>query len=158
VDAYELMPRRGTAAVITGFEPTDILEGVSMILDQIASGNMDVEIQYGRAVNREGNPVARKVMDEVFQPADARWRGLGDLPGSGLVLADDYSNFDVFNRFDVPEIDSREEAGCLCGKVLTGRKAPSDCPLFRTRCTPANPIGPCMVSREGTCAAYYRYY
>jgi len=158
VDAYELMPQRGRAAVITGFEPTDILEGIAMILEQITAGKMDVEIQYGRAVNREGNPVARRMMEEVFRPSSARWRGLGDLPGSGLALADEYAHFDVFSRFDVPEVESREEAGCLCGAVLTGKKAPSACPLFRTRCTPTNPIGPCMVSHEGTCSAYYRYY
>jgi len=158
VEAYEQMPEHGRAAVITGFEPTDILEGVALILEQIRSGNMAVEIQYARAVNREGNPVAQKVMEEVFRPSDARWRGLGDLPGSGLALSGDYVRFDVFGRFDVPEVESREEKGCLCGEVLTGRVSPGECPLFRTRCTPANPIGPCMVSREGTCAAYYRYY
>lgn len=158
VDAYDLMPKCGRAAVITGFEPTDILEGITMILEQIAAGKMDVEIQYGRAVNREGNPVARRMMEEVFRPSSARWRGLGDLPGSGLALADEYAHFDVFSRFDVPEVESREEAGCLCGAVLTGKKAPLECPLFRTRCTPTNPIGPCMVSHEGTCSAYYRYY
>ena len=98
------------------------------------------------------------MMAEVFSPVDARWRGLGELPGSGLALADEYAEFDVFNRFDIPQVESREEAGCLCGEVLTGRVPPSECPLFRTRCTPAHPVGPCMVSHEGTCAAYYRYY
>jgi hydrogenase expression/formation protein HypD len=143
--------------VIIGFEPLDILHGISMLIDQIESGEPRVEIQYRRAVPPEGNPNARKVMKQVFEPCDAPWRGLGWIPKSGLAFKDSYRAFDAdaFFHLDVPE--SPEPPGCACGEVLKGLVKPNDCKLFRKVCNPENPVGPCMVSSEGTCAAYYRF-
>jgi hydrogenase expression/formation protein HypD len=156
--AYEEIVNRGCAAVITGFEPVDILEGVYMILGQIVDKNYSVEIQYKRGVSPQGNAKARALMDEVFTPVDADWRGLGIIPGSGLTFRDEYSEFDARARFEIPEIQSREEKACRCGEILKGMINPLECPLFRKACTPDNPVGPCMVSHEGTCATYYKCY
>ncbi|HQG32871.1 MAG TPA: hydrogenase formation protein HypD, partial [Deltaproteobacteria bacterium] len=154
--AYGEIPARGCAAVITGFEPVDILEGIYMILGQILKHDYSVEIQYTRGVSPQGNVKAKGLIEEVFTPVDARWRGLGVIPGSGLEFRDEYREFDARTRFEIPEIDSREPAGCRCGEVLKGIIRPSDCPLFRHACTPDSPVGPCMVSQEGTCQAYYK--
>jgi hydrogenase expression/formation protein HypD len=155
--AYSSIARRGRAGVITGFEPVDILEGVLMILDQIISGDPKTEIQYRRAVKEEGNRAARRILDEVFEPADSQWRGLGVIPASGLVFREEYREFDATARFDIPAIESHETSGCRCGDVLKGIISPPECTRFGTACLPRNPLGPCMVSAEGTCAAYYRY-
>jgi hydrogenase expression/formation protein HypD len=155
--AYSTVPRRGRAGVITGFEPVDILEGILMILDQIITQDPKIEIQYGRAVKEQGNSAARKVLDEVFEPADSDWRGLGIIPGSGLVFRDQYRDFDTAAHFDVPAFESHDTSGCRCGDVLKGIISPPECPRFGTACVPRNPLGPCMVSAEGTCAAYYKY-
>ena len=153
--AYGEIPRRGCAAVITGFEPVDILEGIYLILGQIVRKEYFVEIQYKRGVSPRGNPRARALMDEVFGPVDARWRGLGVIPASGLAFREEYRDFDARGRFEIPEIQSREETACRCGEILKGMIAPPECPLFGKACTPDNPVGPCMVSHEGTCSAYY---
>lgn len=143
--------------VITGFEPADILHGVSMLAAQFLAGESRVEIQYSRAVRREGNPKALAIMDELFEPCDAEWRGLGTIPGSGLKIRESFAEFDA-ERTLRPEVEpSREPAGCRCGDVLKGKLAPFDCPLFAGRCTPESPVGACMVSTEGTCAAAYKY-
>jgi len=156
--AYSFLPEKaGASAVITGFEPVDILEGLLMILRQIATGERKVEIQYVRAVSPEGNPRAVAVMEKVFEPGPARWRGLGDMAGSGLLIRASYGSLDASRRFIFPAMTSEEIRGCSCGAILRGAKQPPQCPLFRIRCTPRNPLGPCMVSSEGTCAAYYRY-
>jgi hydrogenase expression/formation protein HypD len=155
--AYSLIPERGRAGVITGFEPVDILEGIYLILGQIARGRKEIEIQYARAVKEQGNRTALAILDEVFEPADSLWRGLGSIPESGLVFRDAYRDLDAAARLDIPRTESREIAGCRCGDVLKGVLDPPECPLFRTTCTPADPVGPCMVSTEGTCAARYRY-
>lgn len=155
---YELIPRAHRAAVITGFEPVDILEGLSMILRQLAEGRFEVAVQYGRGVRLQGNPRARSVMNEVFEEVDAEWRGLGVIPGSGLALRGSFADFDTRRRFPIPVLPSAEAKGCECGSILRGVKSPDKCPLFRKVCHPANPVGPCMVSAEGTCAAYYKYY
>jgi hydrogenase expression/formation protein HypD len=155
--AYTMLPEAGQAAVITGFEPVDILEGILMLLEQIESGKREVAIQYSRAVRPEGNPRAMALMEEVFETGDAEWRGLGKIGQSGLFLRESYSEFDARKRFPIPELDSAEIPGCACGDILRGIKEPMECPLFRRLCTPANPVGPCMVSSEGTCAARYRY-
>jgi len=147
----------GVPCVIAGFEPLDILQGVSMLVDQIVQGRSDVEIQYRRAVRPEGNPRARAMIEEVFEPADAEWRGLGTIAGSGLRIRDRYRAFDAEQVFEVEVEPTKEHPACLCGQVLKGIKAPTDCRLFGTACTPSNPQGACMVSSEGTCAAYYRY-
>jgi hydrogenase expression/formation protein HypD len=156
-DAYNLIPQAGKAAVITGFEPVDILEGILMILRQIQSGEKEVAIQYVRGVHKNGNPRAREVMESVFIGQDAEWRGLGIIPASGLQLREAYRDFDARAKYPIPELNSVEIKGCSCGDILRGVKTPVDCPLFKVYCTPANPVGPCMVSSEGTCAAYYKY-
>ncbi len=156
--AYALIPEAGRAAVITGFEPVDILEGVLMILKQLQSNHMSVEIQYSRGVSIEGNPRARDMIAQVFQPADAEWRGLGVIPGSGLIFREDYASFDALAKFAIPEIQSEEIKGCACGDILRGAKTPEECPMFRRVCTPLNPVGPCMVSSEGSCAAWFKYH
>ena len=157
VEAYRMIPQAGRAAVITGFEPADIAEGILMILRQVAEGRFEVDIQYARGVKEQGNPRARDVMAEVFEPSDADWRGLGVIPGSGLRIRREYEGFDALRRFALPEIRSVEFKGCRCGEILRGVMSPDECNLFMKTCTPANPAGPCMVSGEGTCAAYYKY-
>ena len=155
--AYAFLPEAGKAAIIAGFEPVDIIEGVLLLLEQLERGKPEVVIQYSRVVRPEGNPRALAVMDEVFETGDAEWRGLGTIPGSGLFFRREFEGFDAKKRFEVPEIHGEDDPGCSCGTVLKGLMDPEECPLFRRVCTPANPVGPCMVSSEGSCAAHYRY-
>ena len=144
--------------VITGFEPVDVLQGIAMIMRQLHEGRAEIEIAYSRGVMREGNPVALAAIDEVFDTVDATWRGLGVIPGSGYAIREEFEDFDAGKRFH-PEVEpTQNPKGCRCGDVLRGIMAPDECPLFRKVCTPENPVGPCMVSSEGSCAAYYRYY
>jgi len=147
----------GVPCVIAGFEPLDVLQAIAMLVRQIENGEAKVETQYRRAVSPQGNPKARAVLEEVFEPCDSVWRGLGSLPGSGLNVVPPYSDFDAERRFDISPVNGREPPGCLCGDILRGLKQPPDCSLFRTACTPESPVGACMVSSEGTCAAYYKY-
>lgn len=157
-DAYRMIPDAGRAAVITGFEPVDILEGIWMLLEQIENGKMEVAIQYSRGIKPEGNVRAMSLLHSIFETADAGWRGLGVIPQSGLNFRENYLSFDALKRFALPEIKSGDISGCGCGDILRGIKLPGDCPLFKKVCTPVNPIGPCMVSSEGTCSTYYKYY
>ena len=153
-----LAEKYGIPGVITGFEAVDVLQGIAMIMRQLHEGRAEIEIAYARGVMPDGNPTARAAIDEVFEPCPAVWRGLGEIPGSGYRIRPEYAEFDAVARFD-PDIEpTQDPKGCRCGDVLRGIMAPSECPLFRTVCTPENPIGPCMVSSEGSCAAYYRYY
>jgi len=147
----------GLPGVITGFEPLDILEGIYMLLRQREEGRTSIEIQYSRVVKEEGNQHALAILNAVFTPVDARWRGLGTIPESGLVLREGFSALDAAQAFDIPYADKEDPPGCLCGEVLQGIHRPPDCTLFGTRCTPEEPIGPCMVSSEGSCAAYFKY-
>jgi hydrogenase expression/formation protein HypD len=147
----------GLPGVITGFEPLDILEGVYMLLRQRQEKRTAIEIQYSRAVKEEGNQHALAILNAVFEPVDARWRGLGVIPKSGLDLRDAFKKMDAAQAFDIPCAEVEDPPGCLCGEVLQGIHRPPDCALFGTRCTPEEPIGPCMVSSEGSCAAYYKY-
>jgi hydrogenase expression/formation protein HypD len=147
-----------TPCVVVGFEPVDILQGIYMLIAQIEAGEPKVEIQYRRAVAPEGNQNALKTMSRVFEPCDAPWRGLGIIPKSGLALREAYRAFDADALFDIDAPDSPEPPGCECGDVLRGVQTPVGCKLFRKVCNPENPIGPCMVSSEGTCAAYYKYH
>ncbi len=145
-------------SVITGFDAPDIILGVRMILEQLASGRAEIEIQYKKVVRAEGNPKAVAVLNRCFEPDDAVWRGIGTIPKSGLKLREEFSHRDsraVFN-VDVPEGDDHATA-CSCGDVLKGVKVPPECKLFGKSCTPDKPVGPCMVSSEGSCAAYYKY-
>ncbi|MBN1576049.1 MAG: hydrogenase formation protein HypD [Chitinispirillaceae bacterium] len=143
--------------VISGFEPVDILQSILMITRQIESGRVAVEIQYTRAVHPEGNRRAQALIAEVFSPCDDWWRGLGVIAGSGMRLADAYRRFDAAEAIPVTVEEPREAAGCICGSILKGVRMPADCRLFAATCTPDNPVGACMVSSEGACAAAYQY-
>jgi len=143
--------------VITGFEPVDVLQGVYMLAKQIAEGRAEVEIAYKRAVMPEGNPSAVAAIEEVFEPGDAEWRGIGVIPGTGLMLREEFAHYDARKRVPCTPPEPREIKGCQCGDVLRGVVLPYECKLFGKGCTPEHPIGPCMVSSEGSCAAYYRY-
>ncbi|WP_417049627.1 hydrogenase formation protein HypD [Ellagibacter isourolithinifaciens] len=153
-----LAEKYGIPGVITGFEPVDVLQGIAMLVRQLHEGRAEIEIAYARGVMPEGNPVALAAIDEVFETCTATWRGLGDIPSSGYRIRDEFANFDAVRRFEPDVEPTRDPKGCRCGDVLRARIAPNECPLFRTVCTPENPVGPCMVSSEGSCAAYYRYY
>lgn len=143
--------------VIAGFEPLDILSALYMLACQARDGKAVVENTYSRAVSGEGNTRAQQVIARVFEPCDAQWRGLGTIPASGLALRDEFSDFDARTFFGLAPVETAEPAGCRCGEILTGKVTPPQCPLFNTRCTPSHPVGPCMVSSEGTCAAYSKY-
>ena len=153
-----LAEKYGIPGVITGFEPVDVLQGIAMLVRQLHEGRAEIEIAYARGVMPEGNPVALAAIDEVFETCTATWRGLGDIPGSGYRIREEFADFDAVRRFEPDVEPTRDPKGCRCGDVLRARIAPNECPLFRTVCTPENPVGPCMVSSEGSCAAYYRYY
>jgi len=144
-------------AVITGFDASDIIEGILMLLRQISEERAEVEIQYRRVVRESGNPKALSMLNEYFEPFDAYWRGIGTIQKSGLKLRERFQRFDALRRFnpDVPYYPEPE--ACSCGDVLRGVKIPSECPLFGSKCTPESPVGACMVSTEGSCAAYYKY-
>lgn len=144
--------------VIAGFEPTDILQAIYRLVLMTASGRPALENAYPRAVTDEGNPRARQIMDRVFYICDAKWRGLGAIPASGLAIREEFAGHDAVRRFDIHPQESAPPKGCACGEILTGRMIPPECPLYKKVCTPADPVGPCMVSSEATCAAYYRYY
>ena len=143
--------------VVTGFEPLDILQGVLMCVRQLESGRAEVENQYSRAVRPQGNLPARQLLREVFQVVPRKWRGIGEIPASGLSLNQAYAAFDAEQRFGVAELRVEESSECLSGLVLQGKIKPRECPAFGTRCTPEHPLGATMVSSEGACAAYYRY-
>lgn len=144
--------------VITGFEAVDVLQGIAMLMRQLHEGRAEIEIAYARGVMPEGNPVAMAAIDEVFETCTSTWRGLGEIPGSGYKIREKYAQFDALRRFNPVIEPTVDPKGCRCGDVLRARMAPNECPLFRKVCTPENPVGPCMVSSEGSCAAYYRYY
>jgi hydrogenase expression/formation protein HypD len=143
--------------VITGFEPLDILQGVHMCVAQLEQGRAEVENAYTRAVRREGNEKARELIAEVFQVVRRKWRGIGEIPQSGLGLREKYESFDAERRFGVAGDTLEEPTVCISGLILQGVKKPRECPAFGTRCTPDHPLGATMVSSEGACAAYYRY-
>ena len=158
-DPYEMVAAQyNTPCVVVGFEPLDILQGIYMLVSQIEAGEARVEIQYRRAVAPAGNQNAVSTMLRVFEPCDAPWRGLGVIPKSGLAFREQYSAFDAEAHFGLDVPDSPEPPGCKCGDILRGVVTPVECKLFRNLCNPENPVGPCMVSSEGTCAAYYKYH
>ena len=143
--------------VVGGFEPVDLLEAVRMLVRQLENGEAKVENQYVRSVHYQGNLQAQRVMKEVFEIADQKWRGIGTIPASGLRIRDAYSDYDASCIFGLSAITAEEPAECISAKVLQGLKKPTDCPAFGMRCTPQNPLGAPMVSSEGACAAYYNY-
>ncbi len=158
---YESIPERyGLPVVISGFEPVDILQSVSMITEQIRDGRAEVEIQYTRAVRPEGNRRARALVDRYFRLREGfRWRGMGEIPESGLMLREEFSGLDaeVFYRDVLPEAPLEDHSLCICGDILRGKAKPLQCKVFGSACTPKNPVGACMVSSEGACHAYYSY-
>jgi len=147
----------GIACVVTGFEPLDVLLSVDMLVNQLEQGEPRVEIAYRRGVTTEGNLRAQELMNVVFEPSPASWRGMGSVPQSGLKLRSKYEQFDAEQAFDIDPGPTLEHKGCICGDILRGVKTPPDCKLFRNSCTPEHPVGPCMVSSEGSCASYYHY-
>jgi len=143
--------------VVTGFEPIDLLEGIWRTVRMLEAGVVGVENQYSRAVQREGNPEARRVLAEVFEVVDRPWRGIGTIPRSGWALREAYARFDAERRFDVDAVSAEEDPACIAGRILRGVAKPVACEAFGTRCTPEHPLGAPMVSNEGACAAYFRY-
>jgi hydrogenase expression/formation protein HypD len=152
-----LAEKYGVPGVITGFEPIDMLQGIWMLTEQLKDGRAEIEIAYRRGVEPKGNEHAQALVEQVFEPIDAEWRGIGVIPGTGLGIREGFSAFDASKKysFEVPE--PKEIKGCQCGDVLRGIVLPYECKLFSRACTPEHPVGPCMVSSEGSCAAYYRY-
>jgi hydrogenase expression/formation protein HypD len=143
--------------VITGFEPIDMLQGVLMTVRQLEAGEHRIENAYSRVVKREGNLQSRRLLEEVFEITDRKWRGVGIIPKSGYKLTHEYRDFDAGRIFDVEDVQTRESAVCISGQILRGLKKPHDCPAFGMTCTPHTPLGATMVSSEGACAAYYAY-
>jgi hydrogenase expression/formation protein HypD len=156
--AWEFVPQEySLSCVVAGFEPLDVLQAIYILIERIESGEPHVDNAYSRSVRPEGNPVALDYMHRVFEVCAADWRGIGSIPDSGLTLKSEFRRFDARARFEVDPGPPEEPAGCRCGDVIRGAARPWDCPLYRVVCTPQHPVGPCMVSSEGTCAAYYLY-
>ena len=153
----ELARRHHVPIVVTGFEPLDLLRGVLAAVRQLEAGEARVVNEYPRAVRRDGNPDARRMMQDVFVVSDRKWRGLGEIPKSGYTLGERYARFDAEKIFAVQDLSAREPEECRAGLVLQGRIRPTECPEFGTRCTPEHPKGATMVSSEGACAAYFHY-
>lgn len=143
--------------VVAGFEPKSMLDAIARIVRQVAAGQALVENAYSAVVSESGNAVARELVDRVFIPGEAVWRAMGTLPASGLDLRDRYRRFDAVERLGVEIGPDVSPPGCLCGEVIQGKVSPAECPLFGRACTPIEPVGPCMVSTEGTCSAWYKY-
>ncbi len=159
VRAYEpIATRYGKACVIAGFEPQAILVGLLRLMQRVGQGQASVENAYAGVVREDGNPAARRLMERVFVTCDAPWRALGVIPASGLELAPAYERFDAVKRFDIEIGEDCDPPGCRCGEVIQGKVEPTECGLFGSDCTPVHPVGPCMVSSEGTCAAWFKYH
>ncbi len=155
---YEFLANQySLACAIAGFEPLDILQAVLMLVRQVRGHEPSIEIQYKRGVNPRGNKTALEMMARVFEPVDVEWRGLGQIPGTGLALGREFKDLDAASIFDLPATVTKQARGCRCGEVLRGMIRPAECPLFGRVCNPQNPVGPCMVSFEGSCAAAYKY-
>jgi hydrogenase expression/formation protein HypD len=153
----EIVNDFGRPCVVAGFEPVQIIEGLAEICRQLAAGKAELKSVYGAVVSDEGNRTAQAIIDECFEPVDGSWRGLGTIQRSSLALKDRYRQFDAFARLGVKEQPTKELGGCRCGEVLCGRIEPPECSLFGKACTPEHPVGPCMVSSEGTCSAWFKY-
>jgi hydrogenase expression/formation protein HypD len=152
-----LARRYSVPMVVTGFEPVDILQGILMTIRQLEEHSIQVENQYTRSVRREGNTRAKELLTQVFETTDRKWRGIGEIPGSGYRLREDFAEFDAERVFDVGGIEAQESTLCIAGQVLQGLKKPHECDAFGKECTPEKPLGAPMVSSEGACAAYYHY-
>ena len=154
---YEFAASHGVPCVISGFEPLDILQGLHMCIQQLEEGRVEVENQYSRCVRRDGNAPAQQLIREIFKIVPRKWRGVGEIPQSGLGLREAYQEFDAEERFGLAQMVAEESSECIAGLVLRGIKKPNECEAFGTRCTPERPLGAPMVSSEGSCAAYYSY-
>ncbi len=154
---YEPCEKYKSPMVVAGFEPLDVLVSIAMILKQIITNNPKVENEYKRAVRDEGNIIAQRMINEVFEPCNVAWRGFPIIKEGGLKLREKYTKFDIFENEDIPEMEEKINKGCICSEILRGEKLPSDCKLFGKSCNPLNPIGSCMVSDEGTCRIFYKY-
>lgn len=153
----KMVNRYQKGCVISGFEPLDIILSIYWLMLQKRDGTPKVEIEYSRVVHPEGNIKALKILNHVYEASDTRWRGFGIIPQSGQILKDEFAPYDATKKFDLPKPEVSEPKGCRCDQVLKGIISPKECPLFATHCTPSEPVGACMVSSEGTCAAYYKY-
>ena len=153
----EEMAKRGTSGVVAGFTAKELLTALAVIVKRTEQGEPFFENCYPRVVRPEGSPAAQKLVEEMMEPCDARWRGIGVLPASGMKLREKYAEFDARVRFALPHIEGRENPACRCGEVLQGKCQPSDCGVFGRGCTPEHPVGACMVSGEGACSAFYLY-
>jgi hydrogenase expression/formation protein HypD len=157
-DAYRPIAEEfGKPCAVAGFEPAGMLAGIASLLEQLDEDNPRVENCYPAAVSPGGNPVAKQLIDQIFTSADADWRAMGTLPDSGLELRDDFRRYDARQRFNVTFGPDEHPPGCRCGEVIQGKVIPADCSLFAADCTPVHPVGPCMVSSEGTCAAWMKF-
>ena len=156
-DYEPIAAKYGVPMVVTGFEPLDIIQGITMVVRLLEEGRPIVENQYARSVKREGNPAARELISKVFRTVPRKWRGIGEIPASGWAISDEYADFDAEKRFNLTHKTVEECPDCINGLILQGIKKPFDCTAFGTRCTPERPLGATMVSSEGACAAYYRY-
>jgi hydrogenase expression/formation protein HypD len=154
---FPLAEKYKVPIVVTGFEPLDILQGIYMCVKQLEENRHEVENQYARAVNQEGNRPAQELVNKVFKIGTRKWRGIGEIPDSGLILQEDYIEYDASLKFGLAELTVDEPRECISGIILQGLKKPHDCDAFGTKCTPEHPLGATMVSSEGACAAYYRY-
>ncbi len=153
----EIVERFGRSCVVAGFEPLQIIEGLGEICRQLAAGKAELKSVYTAVVTEQGNTTAQEIIAECFEPVDGYWRGLGKIEKSTLKLKDKYSRFDAFKRFNITEMPGEDMSGCRCGEVLCGLIEPPECGLFGKSCTPEEPVGPCMVSSEGACAAWFKY-
>ena len=153
----EIVEDFGRPCVVAGFEPMQIIEGLAEICRQISAGKAELKSIYQAVVTEDGNRRAQKIISDCFEAADGYWRGLGEIPKSSLKLKDEYSRFDAFKRFSLDDVPQEDKSGCQCGEVLCGLINPQECKLFGKSCTPQRPIGPCMVSSEGACSAWFKY-
>jgi hydrogenase expression/formation protein HypD len=159
LEAYRpFFDRHRVPCAVAGFEPVDILQAIALLVEMIENRRPGLDNVYTRAVTSQGNPKAQEIMTEVFEPADVCWRGIGTIPQSGLKIREQFTAHDAQRLFDVQVADAQLPQGCACGEILIGTKTPPECALYKKVCTPMDPVGACMVSTEGTCAAYYRYH
>ncbi len=157
--AWRFIPERyGKPCVVSGFDAPDLIMGMLSLVDLVTKGKNETINQYTRVVKKEGNLRALEILYQVFRPSDARWRGIGVIPGSGLEIRDEYAEFDAALKFPVTPPEPKAAKGCRCGELLRGLITPPQCALYGKACTPEEPVGPCMVSMEGPCAAYYKYW
>ena len=156
-DYYPLVEKNKLPIVITGFEPVDLLQGITMLIKQLENGEHKLENQYSRVVKPEGNPEAVKVIEQVFEITHRDWRGIGEIPYSGYEVRKELEAYNANVKFDIQLEKAEESPDCIAGEILRGIKKPNQCPQFGKRCTPLNPLGAPMVSSEGACAAYYHF-